>query len=145
MAIENRDLGSSQKKEVLHYKSSAQVSTGATQQIALLPFPCTLESVKAVALGVSGAMQLAFQARRFAGGNTAIALGISNLILQNFGTSGALGYSGLAAAGSTLLQLQTGDVLMFETSVANSAASEVLLELVVKKTQDIVSHNGVST
>jgi hypothetical protein len=145
MAITNRDLDASEQKEVFHWRGHTQINTGYTSWIGVVPFPCVVQSARAVAVGVSAAMQVAFQAQRFAAGNTVIGLGISNLILSNFGTSGCLGYSGLAAAGSTLLQLQQGDILMFETAVTNSAASQLALEVVVKKTQDIVAHNGVST
>ncbi len=89
-------------------------------------------------------MQVAFQVSRFtSGGATAINLGISNLVLQNAGTSGAQGFSGLAAAGSTLLSLQAGDVLQIVTSVANGNATDLALNFVIKKVQDIVSYNGV--
>jgi len=66
-------------------------------------------------------MQVAFQVARFAGGATGISLGISNLILVNAGTSGPLGYPGLAVPGSTLLSWQQGDVLQIVTSVASSS------------------------
>lgn len=143
MAIVNRDLDASQTKEVFYF-SHATLSTGATRWIGLVPYPCTVQSMRATGVGVSN-LQIALQAQRFAGGNTVIALGISNLALANFGTSGAPGYSGLAAAGSTVLNLQAGDILMIETSVANAIATSVILEVVVKKTQDIVSHNGISS
>jgi hypothetical protein len=73
------------------------------------------------------------------------AISISTMILNNPGTSGPQGFSGLAAAGSTLLNLQNGDVLGFVTSVANTATRNLILELVVQKTQDIVAYNNVST
>jgi hypothetical protein len=75
-------------------------------------------------------------------GATTIPVGISNLVLVNAGTSGIQGFSGLAAAGSTLLQLQAGDVLQYTTSVSNGNATSIALNAVIKKTQDIVSYNG---
>lgn len=144
MAIVNRDLSASEQKEVLYFVSQGAVATGTTKVCHVLPYPCTLESVRSYALGVSSAMQVAFQVARFtSGGATAINLGISNMILQNAGLSGVIGYSGLAAAGSTLLQLQAGDVLQFVTSVANGNATDLSLNFVIKKVQDIVSYNGV--
>jgi hypothetical protein len=145
MALVNRDKDPSEQKMEFNWVGATQINTGYTAWIAMVPYPCTIQSARAMAVGVSAAMQVAFQAQRFAGGNTVIALGISNMILQNFGTSGIQGYSGLAASGSTLLNLQAGDVLLFQTSVANSACSNLLLEVVVKKTQDIVAYNGVQT
>lgn len=144
MAIVNRDVSASEQKEVLYFVSQGAVATGVTKVAHVLPYPCTLESVRSYALGVSNAMQVAFQVARFtSGGATAINLGISNMILQNAGTSGIIGYSGLAAAGSTLLQLQAGDVIQFVTSVANGNATDLSLNFVIKKVQDIVSYNGV--
>lgn len=145
MAIVNRDKDASEKKYVFTWAGSTQINTGYTAWIGIVPFPCTVQSARSAAVGVSAAMQVAFKVQRFAEGNTVIGLGISNMILSNFGTSGVLGYSGFAAPGSTVLNLQAGDILLFETAVANSAASQLTLELVVKKTQDIVSYNGVST
>jgi len=143
MAIVNRDLHASEQKEVLHFVSQGAIATGTTKVMHVIPYPCTLEQVKGYALGVSNAMQVAFQVARFAGGATAINLGISNLILVNAGTSGPLGYSGLAVPGSTLLSLQTDDVLQMVTSVANGNATDLSLNFVIKKTQDIVSYDGV--
>lgn len=151
MAIVNRDKDVSEQKECIYYASAGPAGastlvTGVTRNIAVVPFPCTLQSVGWIALGVSAAMQVAFNKTTFvSGGATTYAVGISNLVLQNFGTSGQIGYSGLAVPGSTLLNFQAGDQVQIVTSVANSAASDLLLAMVFKKIQDIVSYNGVST
>lgn len=146
MAIVNRDLDPSQQKDVVVYCSNGAVATGVTKFISVVPYPAVLQSLAAAAHGVSNAMQVAFNLERFtSAGVTVIPLGISNLVLQNFSVSGALGFSGLAAAGSTLLNLQYGDVLSMTTSVANGNALDLSLELVLKKVQDIVSMNQVST
>jgi hypothetical protein len=143
MAIVNRDKQASEQKEVLHSVAGA-TATGTTRQIAVMPYPATLEGIRVQALGVSNAMQLAMEVYRFVAGAgaTTIPVGISNLVLVNAGTSGIQGFSGLAAAGSTLLQLQAGDVLQYTTSVSNGNATSIALNAVIKKTQDIVSYNG---
>lgn len=143
MAIVNRDLDASEQRSVLNFRSTAQINTGATHLVALMPYAGSIQSARAVGLGLSGAPIVNFQIQRFAGGNTVIACGISGLVLNAFGTSGVLGYSGLAAQGSTLLNFQAGDMLLMEFSGANTAALTVVAEIVVKKTQDIVSMNGV--
>ena len=149
MAIVNRDLDVSQQKDVYQYVSnfvgSTTVSTGATGWIGMVPYPGVIQSARLGAQGLSGAMLVALQVLRFANGGTSIAVSISNMVCFDSGLSGIQGYSGLAAEGSTLLQLQAGDILQFQTSGANTAARVLLLEVVVKKTQDIVSHNGVSS
>lgn len=146
MAIFNRELDPSQQKETFYYRGATGINiTGTTGAIAIMPYPGVIQSARSFAQGVSGAMQVAFSVLRFAGGATVIGCGISNMILNEFGVSGIMGYSGLAVPGSTLLNVQAGDVLYFTTSVANTAAQTLMLEVVIKKTQDIVSYNGVQT
>lgn len=169
MAIVNRDGDVSEQKEWITW-SSAQgsgtvggtfgngyVPTGATLYIAgPMPYPFSVQSVQALnPNGGSGAIQLAFSlARPAVGGMTLIALGISNMVVTSgisfagFGYSGTfstMGYSGLAAQGSTLLLGQRGDVIVATTAGANTASNLLMIEMVVKKIQDIVSYNGISS
>lgn len=145
MAITNRDKDASEQKDVIHWHSVGAVGTGTTLFLGVVPAPSLLQSVKVTAHGVSNAMQLAFNIERFtSGGITVIPVGISNVVLQNMSVSGALGFSGLVAQGSTLLVLQEGDLLSGTTSVANGNALDITMELVIKKTQDFVAYNGVS-
>lgn len=143
MAIVNRDLDASQQKDIVNAPLGA-VATGVTRHVCVIAYPCTLQSVRASAQGVSNAMQIAFEVIRGAG-SSGIPIGISNMVLQNRSVSGVVGFSGLAAAGSTLLNFVAGDVVQIVSSVANGNATDLTLQLVLKKTQDIVSHNGVST
>ena len=146
MALVNRDKDASEQKDVVRGLWQSQLSTGGTLMIGSLPYPCTLQSVEAGCAGISGAPQLIIRAlRSTSGGMTSIVLGISNMVLANLGISGPLGYSGLAVPGSTLLSLQYKDVLTIEMAVANTAATSGVVEFVVKKTQDIVSSNNVSS
>lgn len=149
MAIVKRDLDASEQKDVYSVKVIPGVTnavfTGLSGSLFQVPYPCTVQSFASAAFGVSNAMQVALTATRFAGGLTVIQLGISNMVLVNFGISAAVSYSGLAAAGSTLLNLSAGDVIGYATSGTNGAASELVLSVVVKKLQDIVSYYGVST
>lgn len=146
MALVNRDKDASEQKEVIQVALGA-VATGTTRNVAVIPYPCVLQSARAFAAGVSNAMQVAINNNRFVvgAGATAIAMGISNMVLQNQSTSGIQGFSGLAAQGSSLLVLNAGDVLQIVTSVSNGNATDLTMQFVLKKTQDIVSMNGVST
>lgn len=146
MALVNRDCDVSQQKDVLDWQSVGSVATGTTLFLGVVPYPCALQSLSAAAHGVSNAMQVTFNVERFivGAGVTVIPIGVSNLVLQNYSVSGILGFSGLAAQGSTLLNMLYGDVLTATTSGTNGNALDILLDLVLKKTQDIVSHNGVS-
>lgn len=135
MAIANRE------KDVSEQKMDVQVAlknvvTGVTSVIFVAPYPCTLVSASGFALAVSGAMNLAFL-RITANGQSVIAASISGMICGN---SGMFGYSGLAAAGSTLLSLGAKDAIAISSSGANTAAGDLHLHLVIQKTQDIVSY-----
>lgn len=145
MAITNADNHVSQQKDVVSVKLGAQ-ATGATVLVHNFVYPCTLQGLRASALGVSNAMQVAFIKNYFVpgAGLTSIAIGISNLVLQNASVSGSQNFSGLAATGSTLLNFNAGDYLTVNTSVANGNATDLVVTMVVKKTQDIVAYNGMA-
>lgn len=147
MAITNRDLDVSQQKDVYSGVVPILLGVGATHPMFQLPYPATLQSARAGAFGTSGSPQAIFRVSRFIVGSgfTSINLGISNLVLPAFGTSGTLAYSGLAPTGSTLLNLLAGDVLGVEVAGANSAIEKLVIEMVVRKTQDFVSHNGTAS
>ena len=132
------------------------VATGATLYLfGPMPYPFTIQSVQAMnPNGGSGAIQLAFSiARPLVGGMTVIGIGVSNMVVcagisfAGFGYSGTAataGYSGLAAVGSTLLNGLRGDMLLATTAAANTASNLLMIQMVVRKTQDIVSYNGLS-
>lgn len=147
MAIVNRDLDASQQKEVISYATApgSVISTGTTLAMWVAPFPCQIQSARVGTLGVSGAPQARFSVQRMAAGLTIVAVGSTSLI-TNLGISGILGHSGVMSAGTTLLQLQAGDVLSLETAGGSAtAAIGIVAQIVVKKLQDIVSHNGISS
>lgn len=141
MAIGNRDMGASQQHDVYNVSVGA-LGTAITKFVAVMPYPCTMESVRSAAQGLSNTLSLAFEVIRGAG-SSGIAIGISGMVLANRSTSGVVGFSGLAAVGSTLLSFQAGDVVQVISSGANGAVSDLVLEMVVQKTQDFVSYNGV--
>lgn len=149
MSIINRSMHISEQQEWITYISpqsvgnSTLIQTGATILLAMMPYPGLLLSGRVAATGVSNAMQLSLGVHRFVAGSglTLITMGLSNLVLSNLSTSGCIGWSGLPVTGSTLLGFTTGDCFVVTTSVANGAATSVCLELVVRKTQDIVQYN----
>lgn len=156
MAIVARDLDVSEKKDVLTYTSQFGgqslalnggnvIATGTTLFMGMVPYPCTIQSGAVFALGISGAPQISLGLQRFAAGATNYTIGISNMVLSAFGTSGVQGLSGLPVAGSTLLNLLQNDVIVVTTAGANTAITNLIVQLVVKKTQDIVAYQGVST
>lgn len=144
MAIVNRDLDASQQKDTVTFFVGAQ-ATGVTFPMAILPYPATLQSVRAVCVGISGAPSISFF-NVAASGITLRACSISPMIIASVGTSGAIGYSGLQAVGHTSLNFAANGILMGLTDGGSGAAyTGACFEIVFKKTQDIVSHNGVSS
>lgn len=156
MAIVGRDLDVSERKVAFQWTSQfggqslttdggVVIATGTTLFMFMVPFPCTVQSGSVYAQGISGAPEFNLKAMRFVGGATAVNIGISNMVVSAFGTSGAQGLSGLPPTGSTLLNLLQNDVVICTTAGANTAIKNLILELVVVKTQDIVAYNRVST
>ena len=153
MAIINRDADNSEKKEWISYVNgnSLGIVTGVTLTLGgPIPYPYQLQTIQAYAMGMSGAPQLAFYIFRplVAGpgasypGSTYIAIGNSNMVLTNGYSSMPLGYSGLVPQSSTLLIGQQWDSIVAITSGANTACTQLVVNMVWKKTQDIVSHNA---
>jgi len=148
MPINNRDLGVSEQRKVLFVDINAATPTGASLLLSVIPYACQLQAVSVAALGVSGAPSYDFRVLRWtAAGSTIISLGISALIIgAAVGVSGpAQGWSGIRPGGSTLLQLNTGDVLAITSGVANTASEKLSIALVVQRTADLVSALGLST
>ena len=165
MAILNRDLDPSQQRDWISWNSGAfpagvtfgsgYVPTGVTLYLSgPIPYPYVVQSANAVTVGASGAPQLVFSIYRpLLGGATVIGLGISNMVVAagasliaatgGTGTFSYMGYSGLAATGSTLLLGQRGDVLIATTAGANTASNQLLINMVIQKVQDTLSMDGV--
>ena len=154
MPIINRDGDVSEAKEWITWVASQSgasylgLGTGITIMLAgPMPYPYIIQSAAAVATGTSGAPQLVFAINRVIGntGVTSIVIGISNYVIPSSASfAPSVGWSGLVQ-GSTLAIGFRGDILVASTAVANTACTNLLINVVVKKTQDIVSHNGISS
>jgi len=146
MAIVNRTLDVSEQRKVFETKAGA-TATGITGIVCVVPWPSTLVEGQIVAFGLSGAPAVALAVNRFIAGtgftSITIATGTSNLP-PAYGTSG-VGISGmiLPAAGSTLLNLLANDVLLYVTSVANTAVTGLAVDVVLAPVQDIKVHFGM--
>lgn len=149
MAIINRDLGSSQQMRDFQNVITTTVgaSAGAGFHAVQCPFPCTLKAVAVAANSVSGAPVIAIDIKRWSGaGVTTIAYAGSTLTVTAHGISTAYQSVSLAAAGSTLLSLQAGDVIVVNQlfSGGNVSAANMVVTAVLQATQDIVEHFGVN-
>lgn len=149
MPIQNRDNGLSQQREVFSFKvGTAPIVTGESYGAFIVPFPCAIQAAFFAAFGLSGSPQYNLKVSRFtSGGATSISVGISNITIAVAAgvSSSSQGWSGLNTLGSTLLQLQSGDVLVVGTAGANTAVDDLSIAVVVQKSQDIVQHFGLQT
>lgn len=136
MGIVNRTKDTSEQKEGLEAQINT-TSTGVDYPIALIECPVLITDAKTACLGLSGTPTSTLKVQRFVAGagNTTIAIS-GALTITAYGTSGYLTYS-LPAAGSSLLQLQKGDLLVATSGGANSGLVSQLVDVVIQKLQDI--------
>lgn len=142
MAIINRSLSKSTKRQTFTLVKSTATATGVTTVITQIPFIGLVQSFYCAAIGISNTPTASLNLYRFnaTGGFTSIVVG-ATLTLPEFGTSGAVssGFTALSA-GVTCLQ---GDLLVALSGGANSAAALVTYSGVIEPTQDILSYPGL--
>jgi len=147
MAIENRDLSGNEQRVPVYSTASAVVQgTNGTWVAGPVPYPCKVIGLEYVADGISGAALGHFLKKSWAGTSLyfGYSMGISALAFQNVGTSGPQGYSGFAAPGSTLLNLQMGDTVTFNLS-GGSQIGTLQMNLIIQKVADITPYDGFPT
>ena len=140
MAIVNRDLFSTQQREVT--SETVSTVTGQTYGLYIVPFPSQLIAAQNASIGLSGAPVHSLWIQRFIVGTGVTSIPVGNSqVITTFGTSGAIGFS-LAGAGVTY-PLQTGDLLTLSTAAANTATTATTVTMVIQCLQDIKSHFGL--
>lgn len=143
MGFSNRDLDVSQQKVIKQFASASTIATSATMLIASVPVQGVLKSINLSAFGLSGAPHLEINILKFAGGQTAVS-GVGNtLVVTAFGTSGSIGFS-LVAAGSSLLQVSAGDLIVLKTGNANTAMATCVVDVVIGAVADVMAVYGSS-
>lgn len=142
MAIVNRDLDSSEQCYVLQNTLGA-VATGASTWVGAVKSTGQILAWQLSGKGLSGAptYQLAI-ARWTSAGITNIAMGSALTLAGAFGLSGGLIGATFSASGS-LSAVQAGDVLVVNSGGANTAVTDLVVNVVVKATQDIKTSFGV--
>ena len=150
MAIVNRDKDVSEKMECFSSVQNITVgaSAGAAFFVAQAPYPGTLRAVSFAAQSVSGAPQVAIDIVRFVGtGVTTVPYLSTTLALTATGITTAYMSISLAGPGSTLVQLQAGDVIKVNAlfSGGNVAAANCVVTAVIQATQDIKEHFGLQS
>jgi len=153
MAIINRDQDISEQIVDFNAVISTAVgaSAGAGFHVLQMPWPGTLQGVAIAANSVSGAPVVSVDIKRFtATGVTTIAFVGSTLAVLAFGLSAPYTMiplaGGVSAAGSTLRQLQAGDVVVVNQlfSGGNVAISNAVVTVCVNAVQDIKKHFNIA-
>lgn len=136
MGIINRTMDASEQKESLKFNTSA-LATGVEVVVGPIERACTISDAKISVIGVSGTPHYALKAMRFVAGTGGSTFAIGTSFAPTaFGTSGVLSFS-LPATGSSLLQLQKGDMLVLTSGGSNAAVTALALDIVVQNSQDI--------
>lgn len=149
MAVINANLDVSEQDRVLQRAISTSVgaSAGSSFQGVQVPYPCTLKVVAAAANTVSGSPVVSVDVKRWSGAGVTTVLNLgSSLLLTAHGISTAYQTMSLAAGGSTLLQLQAGDVLVVNQNFSggNVGSFETIFTFIVQATQDIKNFYGTT-
>lgn len=138
MGIINRSKDVSEQKEDACVSLSETV-TGKSYPIFVAPRAMQISDAKAYVAGMSGAPTGTLKLTRFVAGAGATTITISGALTHvAFATSGMETFS-LPAAGSSLLDLQKNDVLLYVTGAANAALEKAQVQVVLKNMQDIKS------
>lgn len=137
MAIVNRDLDASQQRD-LSVATFGAVANGLTLSLFVAPVAQEVQAVKVSAIGLSGAATGALFLHKFgASGVSIITGGWTTLTIAAIGTSGLQSFVQVAS-GSSLIQMNQGDVLMYTSGGGSGAALAALsVAVVVKNLVDI--------
>lgn len=144
MAICNRDLDVSEQKVDLSYSQNAEVVTGATLYVGLVPWPARIKKVGITARGLSGAPVYNINVHRWttAGLTVFDPLGVAATVAGAYGLSGA---SVQFSVTTSPILLQSDDLLVIKSSGSNTSALAVSCAMILQKTQDIVQDFGSSS
>lgn len=145
MAIVNRALDPTEQRKVFQQKLvAAELVNGFSGILCVAPYAATLDAGAIALYGLSGAPQFQISVNRTggAGGTYVLAVGTSNIPLA-FGTSGVWQMV-LPASGSTLLNINAGDTIMYaQNGGASAAAVQAMVSIVLKPISDIKTQHGV--
>lgn len=148
MAVVNRDKDITEKMENFSAVQNLTVAASAGQSffVAQAPYPGVLKAVSFAAQSVSGSPQVAIDIRRWSGsGVTTIPFVSTTMVVTATGISRAYQSISLAGPGTTLVQLQAGDVIVANAlfSGGNVAAANCCVTAVIAASQDIKEHFGI--
>lgn len=132
----NRTDDLSQQKDLVEY-NLVLGATGNDYIVHKAPRNQLITDAKLTSVGLSGTPTSTLKLQRFVVGAGLTTISISGaLTVLAIGTSGTQTYS-LPAAGSSLLQLAAGDVIVATTGGTNAGTLQSLVQVVVQNIQDI--------
>lgn len=142
MAIINRNLGKSEQRLLISQEyAPAQLVTGATNVIGMVPAACNIDFVQYAAYGLSNTPNVQILINRFIPtvGFTAFNLGSTNLLVS-YGTSGVatFGCSLPQIGTTTLTSLLANDVVLFQVGGTNAAMTGFSVSVILRPIQDII-------
>lgn len=139
MGIANRTFDATEQQESIKVTLDNPVNA-QDHVVAIIERPQTIQSAAVSLLGISGAPTVLLKALRFVAGTGGSSFNIGSTVAPGaFGTSGYLSFS-LPASGSTLLNLQKGDLIVAVTGGgAAAAATTLVMDIIVKNSQDFKS------
>ena len=137
MAIVNRSLDASEQNFIVGDQLGA-VATNVSTSVGIVKTPGQIREWIYLADGLSStpSYQLVIQ-RWTSGGDTLIPLGSAVTINAAYGVSGSVVIGGTLAQDSTLGAVQKGDRLLVNSAVANAASANLMVDVVIRATQDI--------
>lgn len=144
MGIVNRTKDQSEQRETFDCQPGL-VGISALIQVGQIPYPGQILKIVSSAYGLSGSPICGIQIQRFivgAGATTIPLNGSSLLTIVAFSTSGMQTHV-LPAAGSTSVQVLSGDQVQIVTSVANTAAT-YSVNMIVQCLQEVKSTYGLT-
>jgi hypothetical protein len=137
--IINQNLDISQQKTRIQSFISTAVN-GTTFMVGMVENQMTITDCKVAMNGVSGSPSVMLGVYRFTAASGAMSFIIgSSFVVTSFATSGYMSYS-LPTTGSTLLNLQKGDILMCVQGGGTGAASaSTIIDVIAKNVQDVTT------
>lgn len=141
MAINNRDLNTPQQRDTYNTVVVAATATGATLVAALVPYPAAIDAASVVSPnGISGTPTVNLEVLRF----NSIGVTTIGSIASTFLVLGAtLSFGMTMFTGASLVQLQTGDVVVARLGGTNSSLfPNAVVSLALRALQDVKTSFG---
>lgn len=139
MGVNNREMGPGLKR--VDFSCNVEpASTGATFNLLVVPWPSYLFAASQASNGLSGSPFHSLWIQRFVAGAGVTSIQIGNSLgIVTFGTSGCQGYS---VPNGYTTPLLANDVIIMNTTGANTAVASCTVTLVLENLEDLRSHLG---